>query len=476
MTAFITRREALALGAGIGALGFSGLPALAQQRFFRIGTGGTGGTYYPVGGLIANAVSTDKINVSAVATNGSVANVNGIVGGSMESGFSQADINAWAYTGTGIYEGKPKIEELRVIANLYPESVHVVVKKGAGIKSLADLKGKRVSLDEPGSGTLVNARALLAAYGVTERDIRPEYLKQVQCAEKLKDGSLDAYFQTTGYPQGTLSELAATNGFELLPIDGAERDKIMAQYKFFAKDKIPDGVYKDVKGVETIAVGAQWTTSSKQPDDLVYEITKALWSDKTRAALDAGHAKGKEIQKETALAGRRHPAACGCGEILQGGRPAEVAARQRVCGGGHDDGGRARRRQDPEAREPNSIRRCASGRCCRAAGWIVAVAAVRSVLLPLLHGRLRPAAGDAAPRHPHRLRARPDLPGLLLEPEGQRAPPSAGVLRAARDRHRRLALRHRAPSSPASTCLTSSTTCSSASAIRIRSTGSWARS
>src|SRR6187397_1143633 len=303
MTGFITRRDALALGAGLGALSFDSLPALAQQRFFRIGTGGTGGTYYPIGGLIGNAISTEKINVSAVATNGSVANVNGIVGGAMESGFSQADVNSWAYTGTGIYEGKPKIEELRVIANLFPESVHVIVRKGLGIKSLADLKGKRVSIDEPGSGTLVNARALLAAYGVTEKDIKPEYLKQVQSTEKFKDGLLDAYFQTTGYPQGALSELAATNGFELLPIDGAQRDKIMGQYKFFTKDKIPDGVYKDVKGVETIAVGAQWTTTSKQPDDLVYEITKALWSDKTRAALDAGHAKGKAIQKATALEG-----------------------------------------------------------------------------------------------------------------------------------------------------------------------------
>src|SRR6476659_3436326 len=163
----ITRRDALAaVSAGLGAFGLTGHAALAQQRFFRIGTGGTGGTYYPVGGMIANAISTDKINVSAVATNGAVANVNGSVGGSMESGFSQADVNSWAYTGTGIYEGKPKIEELRVIANLFPESVHVIVRKGLGIKSLADLKGKRVSIDEPGSGTLVNARALLAAYGV----------------------------------------------------------------------------------------------------------------------------------------------------------------------------------------------------------------------------------------------------------------------------------------------------------------------
>src|SRR5437588_11534738 len=302
MTARLTRRDALSLGAGLGVLGFASLPALAQQRFFRIGTGGTGGTYYPVGGMIANAISTPTINVSAVATNGAVANVNGIVGGSMESGFSQADVNAWAYTASGIYEGKPKIEELRAIANLYPESVHIVVRKGAGIKSLADLKGKRVSIDEPGSGPLVNARARMASYGVSEKDIRPEYLKQVQSAEKFKDGTLDAYFQTTGYPQGTLTELAATNGFELLAIEGEPREKIMAQYKFFIKDKIPDGVYKDVKGVETLAVGAQWTTTSKQPDDLVYEITKALWSDKTRAAMDAGHAKGKELRKETALA------------------------------------------------------------------------------------------------------------------------------------------------------------------------------
>lgn len=303
MTGQITRREALALGAGFGALGLMGLPALAQQRFFRIGTGGTGGTYYPLGGIIANAISTDKVNVSAVATNGSVANVNGIVGGSMESGFSQADINSWAFNGTGIYEGKPKVEELRFIANLYPESVHIVVKKNSGIKTVADLKGKRVSLDEPGSGTLVNARAILAVFGVTEKDIKPEYLKQQQCADKLKDGTLDGYFQTTGFPQGTLTELAATNGFDLLAIDGASRDKILAQYKFFTKDQIPDGTYKDVKGVETIAVGAQWVTTAKQPDDVVYEITKALWSDKARAALDAGHAKGKVITKATALEG-----------------------------------------------------------------------------------------------------------------------------------------------------------------------------
>ena len=145
--------------------------------------------------------------------------------------------------------------------------------------------------------------ALLAAYGVGEKDIRPEYLKQVQSAEKFKDGSLDAYFQTTGYPQGTIVELATTTGLELLPLAGAEAAKLRAQYKFFAEDEIPAGVYKDVPAIKTLSVGAQWVTSSKQSADLVYAVTKALWSAKTRAALDGGHAKGRVIRQETALLG-----------------------------------------------------------------------------------------------------------------------------------------------------------------------------
>jgi hypothetical protein len=191
------------------ALALAGTAAQAQQ-FFRIGTGGTAGTYYPVGGMIANVVSQPgKIVATAQASNGSVANVNGIAGGAMEAGFSQADVATWAQKGTGIYEGKPNVPGLRLIANLYPESVHVVVKKGSGIKSVADLKGKRVALDEPGSGTLVNARAILAAYGVTEKDIKPEYIKPNQAGDKMKDGSLDAFFFTGGAPAGAIAELAS---------------------------------------------------------------------------------------------------------------------------------------------------------------------------------------------------------------------------------------------------------------------------
>lgn len=299
---YISRREALVGAAALSALAAAG-PARAQAKFFRIGTGGTGGTYYPIGGIIANAISGDKVNASAVATNGSVANVNAIAGGSSESGFSQADVATWAYTGTGIWEGRPKIEELRAIANLYPETVHVVTRKGLGAKSIADLKGKRISIDEPGSGSLVNAREILAIYGIRAADFKAENIKPGPAIDKIKDGGLDAFFFTGGYPFGALTELAATHGFELLPIDGPQAVALKNRFGFFADDTIPDGAYKDIKGVPSVAVGAQWVTSSKIDTDLVYEVTKALWSDKTRAALDGGHAKGKSIQRATALTG-----------------------------------------------------------------------------------------------------------------------------------------------------------------------------
>jgi uncharacterized protein len=275
------------------------------QQFFRIGTGGTAGTYYPVGGAIANAVSQPgKIVVTAQASNGSVGNVNGIAGGALESGFSQSDVATWAQKGTGIFEGKPNIPGLRMIANLYPESLHVVVKKGSGIKSIADLKGKRVALDEPGSGTLINARIVLAAYGVKEAEIKPEYIKPNQASDKMKDGSLDAFFFTGGAPAGAIAELASSgSGIELLPIDGPQAEGLRMASPFFAVDEIPADTYKGVAGVKTLAVGAQWVTSDKADAETVYQITKALYSDATQKTLAAGHAKGKFITLKNAVQG-----------------------------------------------------------------------------------------------------------------------------------------------------------------------------
>lgn len=286
------------------------LMASAQaQQFFRIGTGGTAGTYYPVGGMIANAVSQPgKIVVTAQASNGSVANVNAIAGGSLESGFSQADVATWAQKGTGIYEGKPNVPGLRLIANLYPESVHIVARKGSGIKTVADLKGKRVALDEPGSGTLVNARLILAAYGVKEADIKPEYVKPNQAGDKMKDGALDAFFFVGGAPAGAIAELASSGaGIELIPIEGPQAEGLRMASPFFAPDTIPADTYKGVAAVKTLSVGAQWVTSDKADTNTVYEITKALYSEATQKTLAAGHAKGKLITKENAVKGAGIP-------------------------------------------------------------------------------------------------------------------------------------------------------------------------
>ena len=284
-------------------------PIAQAQQFFRIGTGGTAGTYYPVGGMIANAVSQPgKIIVTAQAANGSLANVTGIAGGAIESGFSQADVASWAFTGKGVFEGKPNVPGLRLIANLYPESVHLVVRKGSGIKSVADLKGKRVAMDEPGSGTLIDARIILAAYGLKDADLKPEYIKPNQAGDKMKDGAIDAFFFVGGAPAGAIAELATSGvGIELVAIDGPQAEAIRKADTFFSPDLIAAETYKGVAAVQTLAVGAQWVTSDKADANTVYEITKALFGDAAQKMLAAGHAKGKFINRENAVKGAGIP-------------------------------------------------------------------------------------------------------------------------------------------------------------------------
>ena len=298
----------LSAAAAVATIGLAGTAVQAQQ-FFRIGTGGTAGTYYPVGGMIANTVSQPgKLSATAQASAGSVANVNAVAAGQLESGFSQADVATWAFTGKGVWEGKPAVSGLRLIANLYPESVHIVARKGSGIKSVADLKGKRVALDEPGSGTLINARSILAAYGLKDSDLRPEYIKPNQAGDKLKDGSLDAFFFTGGWPAGAIAELASSGaGIELVAIDGPQADAIRKATSFFAPATIPAETYKGVGAVKTLAVGAQWVTSDKVDANLVYEIVKSLYSGEGQKAMGAGHAKGKFITKENAVQGAGVP-------------------------------------------------------------------------------------------------------------------------------------------------------------------------
>jgi TRAP transporter TAXI family solute receptor len=295
------------------------LESRAQDvTFFRILTGGTVGTYFPIGGLIANAISNPPgsrpcadggscgvpgLIASAVTSNGSVANVAAIAANSAQSGFVQSDIAYWAYNGTGIYSGRPKVDVLRAIANLYPESIQLVVRKGSGIRSVHDLRGRKISLDEPGSGTLVDARLILQAFGLSEKDLQAQYFPAQRVADNLRDGTIDGFFSVSGWPQSSVADLAATVGIELVPIAGPEVDKLIDEFSFFSKEEIPGNAYKGVAGASTVSVHAIWATSTKQNEELIYKVTAALWNPSTRKLLDSGHAKGREIRLESATRG-----------------------------------------------------------------------------------------------------------------------------------------------------------------------------
>ncbi len=292
--------------------------ATQDLEFFRIGTGGVAGTYYPIGGVIAHAISNPPgsrpcdaggscgppgLMVIAQSANGSVANVRDIQHGVIESGFVQSDIAHWAYTGSGTFRGHRPYRDLRTIANLYPESVHVVVRRDSDIRSVQDLVGRRVSLDEPGSGTLIDAELVLGMYGISVDEIDAEYMKPGLAIERMKRNQLDAFFFVAGYPARAVLELARDAEIRLLPIDGPAADRLIARYRFFARDHIPAGVYPGVARTATISVGAQWLVSSSVDAQLVYAITRALWNQNSRSLLDNGHAKGKSITLETALDG-----------------------------------------------------------------------------------------------------------------------------------------------------------------------------
>lgn len=298
-------------------------PTFSQEmQLFRIGTGGVGGTYYPVGSLIARAIShppesapcrdPERCGVPglvavAQTANGSVANVEAVGAGRLESGFSQSDVAYWAHSGNGIFRDADAHPNLRVIAGLYPETVHLVARRDAAIRSPADLQGKRVSLDEPGSGTLVDARLVLQAYGLTEADLEPEYIKPELAGERLQDGALDAFFIVAGHPVTSIQRLAETTDIVIVPIDGVERRTLLEQYQFFSGGVIEGGTYRGVGETPTISVRAVWVTRSDLDSELIYGVTRALWNESARRLLDDGHIKGREITLENALKGLALP-------------------------------------------------------------------------------------------------------------------------------------------------------------------------
>jgi len=304
------------LAAAIAGFMLVGGAAVAQEmKFWRIGTGGAGGTYFPIGGLIANAISSppgsrscDKggtcgvpgLVAIAVSTNASVANMNAIQAGQLDAGLAGAMSVTTGFRGEGKFAGNKK-DKVRAIASLYPEDMHLVLRKGLKLNSLKDLNGKKVGVAAAGSGTQVTVKIILKKYGIKANQ---QELNLGQSTQRLADGQIDAFFYAGGWPFAALIQLGSTKGFDLYKFSKDEIKTINDMLPYYVPSVIPAGGYENIKyDVPTIATKGILVTSVDQPADLIYGITKALWSDKTRKLLDKGHAKGKLIRLETALDG-----------------------------------------------------------------------------------------------------------------------------------------------------------------------------
>lgn len=287
------------------------------KKLFRIGTGGTSGVYYPIGKLIAegltgpaetkDGVETGSIGLPgyvgvAQSSGGSVANVRALAAGEIEAGLVQADVAAWAFKEEGVFAGDGDVGVVRAVASLYPEKFQIVTRRDANIRTVMDLKGKHISIDEIGSGTLAVMRIVLDAYGLSEKDLFPVYLKPQFTDDKILRGELQGFAIMAGTPVEAVTRISDV-GLFFVPIDPAVALRINAEFPYLVPGEIPADVYPGVPSTPTLEVHALLAVSSKMPDDLAYQLTAALWSRRTLAILKAGHLQGEAITPATALQG-----------------------------------------------------------------------------------------------------------------------------------------------------------------------------
>ena len=271
-----------------------------------MGTGGTAGTYYGYGGVLGQYIKNHAgIDVTVVSTDGSKANIQGMDAGDYQLATVQSDVMAYAWEGTRSFEKDGKVDSFRVVAGLYAEAVQLVTLD-MNIKSVADLKGKKVSIGAPGSGVYFNAIDVLAAAGLSESDIEPQYQSFADSADALKDGKIDAAFVVAGAPTPAIMELCVTSQAYLVPIDGDVAQKMMADCPFYTTYVIPAGTYEGQdEDVTTVTVKATLIVSESASEDDVYKLTKAIFDN--IEAITKENKKGAELSLENATSGMTAP-------------------------------------------------------------------------------------------------------------------------------------------------------------------------
>ena len=260
-------------------------------------TGGDQGTYYGFGGVLAGKVGeSTSTTVTAITSGGSQANIEAMEAGDAQLGFVQSDVMAYAYNGTNLFDGS-KIDTFSTVADLYMEQVQIVTLD-ANIKSVADLKGKNVSIGAAGSGVYYNAIDVLGAYGLTENDIKPTFQSFGDSTEALQDGKIDAAFVVAGAPTTAVTSLAATKPVYLVSLDDEHIDALIAESPYYSKNIISKDAYGTPEDVTTVAVGAVVIARDDVSEADVYNFLYGIFENLD--AITAAHAKGAELNLEFA--------------------------------------------------------------------------------------------------------------------------------------------------------------------------------
>jgi TRAP transporter TAXI family solute receptor len=281
-----------------------------ELRFFQLGTGPTGETRFAIGGVIANALSNPPgsrecerggscgvpgLVAVAKSTSGSAGNVEALRTRRLDAALVHADVAFWANHGIGPYKGHA-VPNLRAIAMIYPEALHLVVRADSGIRDVRGLRGKRVSLGETDTILAGHGRAILGAWGLSDKQVRLQPMKSVAAAQALAAGQLDAFLVLDGAPVAAIAELARTTPIALLPLSGGDAERLRAQNPFFGVGEIPAGTYEGQdRPVETLTIGVALLAPAEADESLVYGVTRALWHPSTQRLLLQAGSRGRLV-------------------------------------------------------------------------------------------------------------------------------------------------------------------------------------